>query len=87
MKRIKEEAEVIIRLDFQSETAHVCVSAWPRMASKLEKLYGSGLDSASGQARRWTVPLRGISFRKLARKPRQGPTVGAFAPGHRILAA
>ena len=65
MKRIKEQAEVICRLDFQSQEAHITVSAWPRMAAKFERLYGEGRDKDTEDcARRWTVPLRSVSFRK-----------------------
>jgi hypothetical protein len=65
MKRIKDEAEVIIRLDYQNQTAHVCVSAWPKMAAKMERLYGSGKDADSDNcSRRWQVPLKAISFRR-----------------------
>jgi len=65
MKRIKEQAEVIIRLDYQEQIAHICVSAWPKMAGKMEKLYGPGNDRDTEDcARRWAVPLRAISFRR-----------------------
>jgi hypothetical protein len=62
MKRFKEQAEVIVRLDYQDQQAHICVSDWPAMAARMEKRYGRGLDSPSGQSRRWKVPLKAISF-------------------------
>jgi len=65
MKRVKEQAEVITRLDYESREAHICVSAWPKMAAKMEKLYGPGADHDTDDcSRRWTVPLRLVSFRK-----------------------
>jgi hypothetical protein len=68
MKRIKEQAEVIIRLDYQGQQAHICVADWPAMAAKMEKKYGQGLDSPSGQSRRWQVLLKAISFRDATKK-------------------
>jgi hypothetical protein len=68
VKRIKEQAEVIIRLDYQDQQAHVCVADWPAMAARMERKYGEGSDSPSGQSRRWKVPLKAISFRKPAKK-------------------
>jgi hypothetical protein len=65
VKRIKESAEVIVRLDYQDQLAHICVADWPAMAAKMERRYGRGLDSPSGQSRRWAVPLGAISFRKV----------------------
>jgi hypothetical protein len=56
MKRVKEQAEAIIRLDYLDQHAHICVADWPAMAAKMERKYGKGLDSASGQSRRWKVP-------------------------------
>jgi hypothetical protein len=67
LKRISEQAEVIVRLDYETETAHVCVSAWPAMASRMERLYGVGKDrDADNCSRRWELPLKAISFRKPA---------------------
>jgi hypothetical protein len=68
MKRRKEEAEVIIRLDYQDQQAHVCVSAWPAMARKMERLYGKSLDGNSEQSRRWKLPLKAIGFRRTGKK-------------------
>ncbi len=68
VKRIKESAEVIVRLDYHDQQAHICVADWPAMAAKLERKYGRGLDSPSGQSRRWKVPLKAISFRSGAKK-------------------
>jgi hypothetical protein len=64
MNRSEQEAEVIVRLDYMSEQAHICVSRWPAMARKLERLYGPSLDGQSEQSRRWAIPLRLISFRR-----------------------
>jgi hypothetical protein len=64
MKRLKEQAEVIVRLDYQDQQAHICVADWPAMATKMERRYGRGLDSPSGQSRRWKVPIKAISFRR-----------------------
>ena len=69
MKRLKEQAEVIIRLDYQDQLAHICVADWPAMAARMEKRYGRGLDGASGQSRRWKVPLKAISFRNGVKRP------------------
>lgn len=69
MKRIREQAEVIIRLDYLEGKAHICVSSWPSMASKMQRKYGEGLDGPSeDSARRWIVPLKTISFRGLKAK-------------------
>lgn len=74
MKRIKEEAEVIVRLDFQDQLAHICVSAWPSMAAKMEKRYGTSKDGRNTpQSARWAVPLRCISFRALAKTVGKSP--------------
>lgn len=64
MKRSKDEAEVIIRLDFMEQKAHVCVSQWPAMAAKMERLYGKSLDGNSEMSRRWVIPIRSVSFRR-----------------------
>jgi len=65
LKRISEQAEVIVRLDYQTQTAHICVSAWPAMANKMERLYGGGKDPDTEDcACRWEVPIEAISFRK-----------------------
>jgi hypothetical protein len=72
VKREKQCAEVIVRLDFADQLAHICVSAWPRLAARMRKLYGESLDGRNTpQAARWHVPLRCISFRKLAKASRQ----------------
>ena len=68
MKRIKESAEAIVRLDYQSQQAHICVADWPAMAAKMERKYGKSIDSPSGQSRRWKVPLKAISFRNGVKK-------------------
>jgi hypothetical protein len=64
MNRSQEEAEVIIRLDYLTQQANVCVSRWPAMARKLEKLYGPSLDGQSEQSRRWVIPMRLVSLRR-----------------------
>ncbi len=70
MKRSKTEAEVIVRLDFLDQKAHICVCQWPAMAARMRRRYGDPLES--GQfVERWAVPLKAVSFRSLARKPRQ----------------
>jgi hypothetical protein len=70
MKREAECAEVIARLDFREQRAHICVSAWPRMARRMAKLYGPSLDGPKTErAARWTVPLKCVSFRKPSSKP------------------
>ncbi len=77
MKRIAEEAEVIVRLDYAGEKAHITVSAWPAMARKMEKLYGESKDGRNtSRSARWIVDLKAISFRRLdksSRTPRQIP--------------
>jgi hypothetical protein len=47
MQRSKEEAEVIVRLDFMDQKAHICVCQWPSMAAKMRKRYGPSKDSGS----------------------------------------
>jgi hypothetical protein len=69
MKRVKEQAEVIIRLDYLDQQAHICVADWPAMAAKMKRKYGKGLDSASGQSCRWKAPLKAISFRNGVKRP------------------
>jgi hypothetical protein len=74
MKRIREQAEVIVRLDFQDQLAHICVSAWPRMAAKAFNLYGISKDGRNtSKSARWTVPLRCVSFRSLMPSKRAIP--------------
>jgi len=70
MKRIKEEAEVIVRLDYMEQLAHICVHAWPAMAARMEKRYGASLDGSSESSRRWRVPLRVVRFGSLERRKR-----------------
>jgi len=72
MKRSKEEAEVIVRLDYMEQEAHILVAAWPAMAAKMERLYGPSLDGTSEQSRRWRIPLRAISFRSGKKKVAKG---------------
>jgi hypothetical protein len=88
MKRSKEEAEVIIRLDFMEQKAHVCVAQWPRMAAKMEKLYGTSLDGNSKMSRRWVIPMRSVSFRRprpagvrVSASRTQPDTITATLPG------
>ena len=66
MKRSKEEAEVIVRLDFLDKLAHVCVNQWPAMAARFTKKWGKPIESGRFVAR-WRVPLKAISFRTLSR--------------------
>jgi hypothetical protein len=78
---------VIVRLDYQTQEAHICVVAWPRMAAKMERLYGPGRDRDSEDcARRWTVPLRVVSFRKPNPGKRRIKTP-VLASGPRSIAA
>ena len=65
MKQHKDEAEVIVRLDALDGMAHITVHAWTSMANKMERLYGTSLDGVSQQSRRWQVPLKNISFRRI----------------------
>ena len=73
MKGCKEEAEVIVRLDYKEGLAHICVSAWPGMFRKMTKRYGVSLDGPDPKrAARWKVPLRAVMFKSsesLSRKP------------------
>jgi len=76
MQRSKEEAEVIVRLDFMDQMAHICVCQWPAMAAKMRKRYGPSRDPGSQFSERWTVPLKAISFRSLSKmteKTRKAP--------------
>lgn len=84
MKRRKEEAEVIVRLDFQDQLAHISVSSWPKMASKMARRYGVSKDGRNTeQSARWTVPLRCISFRALQKQSRPGARAPIPASGRR----
>lgn len=74
MKRIAEEAEVIVRLDFMDKQAHICVGSWPRMAAKMKRMYGESLDKGvRNQSQRWLIPLRCISFRSLGKRTGKVP--------------
>jgi len=64
MKRIALEAEVIVRLDYSTDMAHICVSSWPAMARKMERLFGPSLDYKAERSRRWKLPIRVIRFRR-----------------------
>lgn len=64
MIRKTEEAEVIVRIDYQDDLAYITVSDWPAMAAKMTRLYGTPFDD-SVQTKRWKVSLKAISFRKL----------------------
>ena len=75
MERRKEEAEVMVRLDYVDKLAHITVHAWTSMAHKMERLYGRSLDGDSESSRRWRVPLRLISFRRPAK---EGSKRGGF---------
>lgn len=85
MKRIKDEAEVIVRLDYVDQLAHITVHAWPSMATKMEKRYGPSLDGQSEQSRRWRVPLNRISFRKASRSARERIKTPVLASGVPVL--
>lgn len=61
----KDEAEVIIRLDQLEQKTHICVSAWPSMARKMNKLYGPSLDNGDSRSQRWTLPMKIVSFRRV----------------------
>jgi hypothetical protein len=75
VKRVKECAEVIVRLDYMDQMAHICVSAWPRMNNKMKKLYGISRDGRNTpDAARWLIPLRCISFRSLGKRTGKVPT-------------
>ena len=66
MKRIALEAEVIVRLDYSTDEAHVCVSSLPAMAQKMERLFGPALDNKAGQSRRWKAPAGANSLEGIA---------------------
>lgn len=81
MKRVKEEAEVIVRLDFAGGKVHIHVVAGPAMAHKMEKLYGASKDGRNtARSARWEVPLRAVSFRSLQSLSRTRHRMGSFAP-------
>ena len=65
MRRSKDEAEVIVRLDYLEKKAHICVCQWPAMAAKIRKRYGPSLDPGGKFVERWVVPLKAISFGSL----------------------
>jgi len=76
MKRVAEEAEVIVRLDFLDKQAHICVGSWPRMAAKMKRMYGESMDKGvRNQSQRWLIPMRCISFRSLkaSKRPNAAP--------------
>jgi hypothetical protein len=79
MNRRKEEAEVIVRLDYIDGLAHITVSSWPAMARKLERRYGKSLDGNSEQSRRWRVPLNLIAFMKPPKPSRRRSKRGVVA--------
>jgi hypothetical protein len=64
MKRSREEAEVVVRLDFMTQKINIYVAAWPSMAAKMTKLYGPSIDGKSEMSRRWVVPMGLVSFRR-----------------------
>lgn len=71
MKRSRDEAEVIIRLDYKEQKAHICVCQWPAMAAKMARRYGPSLDPGGTLSERWVVPLKAISFRSPEKKARK----------------
>lgn len=67
MKGKREEAEVIIRIDQEAESVEVCVCSWPAMFRKMNKLYGPSMDGMHpGQSARWKLPMKTVSFRRIA---------------------
>jgi hypothetical protein len=66
VQRSKEEAEVIVRLDFKEKKAHICVCQWPAMAARMARQYGPSKDPHGKFSERWIVPLKAVSFRKPA---------------------
>ncbi len=81
MKRSKLEAEVIVRLDYADQKAHICVCQWPAMAARMRKRYGPSLDPNAKFSERWVVPLNAVSFRKAERKPKTPRQVAVLASG------
>ena len=65
LKRSRCEAEVIVRLDYADNLAHVCVCQWPSMARRMKKLYGPPEQSTASASQRWLIPLKAISFQRL----------------------
>ncbi len=79
MERSREEAEVIICLDFAEELASISVGDWPAQARKFQKFFGEPLKitrqtvlrSDNGPDRKidrvrsafWKVPLTNLSIR------------------------
>jgi hypothetical protein len=79
MKGIREEAEVIVRLDQQDGMVHICVASWPAMYRKMYRLYGQSLDGlVPGQSARWKLPIKCVSFRRIPQSGDQ-PTARGFA--------
>lgn len=71
-ERHSRTGQGVVRLDYQDPFAHICVSAWPRMAKRMERLYGPGLDHDTDDcARRWEVPIQAVSFHKAVATPKR----------------
>jgi len=74
VKRDKECAEVIVRLDYMDKQAHICVGSWPRIAAKMKRMYGESMDKGvRNQSQRWLIPMRCISFRSLEKRTGKVP--------------
>jgi hypothetical protein len=72
MKRDQQSAEMVIQLDYFTDTANITVSEWPARYERCLKLYGlPNRTSEKGgylTSAHWSVPLRCISLRKLAKR-------------------
>lgn len=73
MKTCQENADLVVRLDYQKKVARITVVQWGAMARKMTRLYGRSLDTDLHNAEkkhevftaRWEVPLKAISFRRV----------------------
>jgi hypothetical protein len=76
MKRSKECAEAIVRLDFNDQTANICVCEWPAMASKFRRMFGPPSQESGDRAWFWTVTISQLSIHR-KRKGSKNPSFGS----------
>lgn len=61
MRRCKETAEVVVRFDYKTERAHICVAEWPAQADRFKRLFGPpGRKSPEDRSWFWDLPLQNV---------------------------
>jgi hypothetical protein len=71
MKHIREQAKVLCAWITRTNSP-TCAYPHGRVAKRMERLYGPGLDHDTDDcARRWEVPIRAVSFRKAVATPKR----------------